>query len=129
MGDLTVPSFSLIVRISSLSPCSERSRDTVKSPIKPAKEQDLSIDEADQFTPDNWINRSTNLMIRCDEPRVKERCQFRLAVEWMLARETDEIGRSDQLHYIRNHGSVPHLLWETHRIDVQNGKLVLSMDP
>ncbi|KAJ5244640.1 hypothetical protein N7489_004736 [Penicillium chrysogenum] len=94
---------------------------TVKSPIKPAKEQDLSIDEADQFTPDNWINRSTNLIRLTGKHPLN--CEPELTALFDAGLITP-----NQLHYIRNHGSVPHLLWETHRIDVQNGKLVLSMD-
>lgn len=34
----------------------------------------------------------------------------------------------NELHYIRNHGAVPRLLWEFHELDVEDGKLVLSMD-
>ena len=29
---------------------------------------------------------------------------------------------------MRNHGAVPRLYWETHKLDVENGSLVLSMD-
>lgn len=94
---------------------------TVKSPVEPAKEQDLSIDEADQFTPDNWINRSTNLIRLTGKHPLN--CEPGLTVLFDAGLITP-----NQLHYTRNHGAVPHLLWETHRIDVQNGKLVLSMD-
>ena len=94
---------------------------TVKSPVKPAKEQGLSIDEADQFTPDNWIPRPTNL--------IRETGKHPLNCEPELTSLFDAgLITPNQLHYIRNHGPVPHLLWETHRIDVENGKLVLSMD-
>jgi hypothetical protein len=34
----------------------------------------------------------------------------------------------NELHYVRNHGDVPRLLWEFHELDVENGKLTLSMD-
>lgn len=32
------------------------------------------------------------------------------------------------LHYVRNHGAVPRLYWETHKLDVENGALILSMN-
>ncbi|CAI7581769.1 unnamed protein product [Penicillium crustosum] len=32
------------------------------------------------------------------------------------------------VHYVRNHGPVSHLLWETHQLDVEGRNLVLSMD-
>lgn len=34
----------------------------------------------------------------------------------------------NELHYVRNHGAVPRILWEFHKLDVEDGKLVLSMD-
>ena len=34
----------------------------------------------------------------------------------------------NELHYIRNHGAVQRILWEFHELDVENGKLKLSMD-
>jgi nitrate reductase (NAD(P)H) len=92
-----------------------------KSPIEPANEQDISIDEADQFTPDNWIPRSTNLIRLTGKHPLN--CEPELTALFDAGLITP-----NQLHYIRNHGPVPHLLWETHRIDVGNGKLVLSMD-
>jgi nitrate reductase (NAD(P)H) len=94
---------------------------TAKIPIKPAKEQDTSIDETDQFTPDNWIPRSTNLIRLTGKHPLN--CEPELTALFDAGLITP-----NQLHYIRNHGPVPHLLWETHRIDVQSGKLVLSMD-
>lgn len=33
----------------------------------------------------------------------------------------------NELHYVRNHGPVPHLIWEVHKIDFQHGKAQLSM--
>lgn len=33
-----------------------------------------------------------------------------------------------ELHYVRNHGAVPRILWEYHELDIEYGKLVLSMD-
>ena len=34
----------------------------------------------------------------------------------------------NRLHYVRNHGSVPRLYWDTHVLDVCDGALKLSMD-
>ncbi|KAK2763124.1 hypothetical protein FQN54_009759 [Arachnomyces sp. PD_36] len=80
-----------------------------------------SIDEADQFTPDNWIPRSSDFI--------------RLTGKHPLNGEADLTTLFDaglitpnRLHYVRNHGHVPHLLWETHKIDIENGKMALSMD-
>ena len=33
----------------------------------------------------------------------------------------------NELHYVRNHGAVPRLMWEFHTLDIENGSLVLSM--
>ncbi|KAJ5385378.1 hypothetical protein N7517_003289 [Penicillium concentricum] len=95
----------------------------VKSPLNLTKEQGLSIDEADQFTPDNWIPRSS--------------CLIRLTGKHPLNGEPElqalygaGLITPNQLHFVRNHGAVPHLLWETHKLHVENGKrkLVISMD-
>jgi len=34
----------------------------------------------------------------------------------------------NELHYVRSHGAVPRLYWETHILDVDQGKLRLTMD-
>ena len=34
----------------------------------------------------------------------------------------------NELHYVRNHGPVPRLFWETHILDINNGKMRLTMD-
>lgn len=93
----------------------------INSLVKGGEPMDISIDEADQFTPDNWIPRSPHLI--------------RLTGKHPLNGEPDlqalykaGLITPNQLHYVRNHGPVPHLLWETHTVDVENGALVLSMD-
>ncbi|KAI1389571.1 uncharacterized protein F4822DRAFT_205202 [Hypoxylon trugodes] len=80
-----------------------------------------SIDEQDQFSPDNWLPRSSDLT--------------RLTGKHPLNAEADLSHLFDaglitpnELHYVRNHGAVPRLLWEFHKIDIDGGKLVLSMD-
>ncbi|KAF7587717.1 hypothetical protein BBP40_006824 [Aspergillus hancockii] len=49
------------------------------------------IDEADQFTEENWVARS-----------------------WSIT--------PNALRYVRNHGAVPRLLWDTHKVSVKLGK-------
>ena len=34
----------------------------------------------------------------------------------------------NELHYVRNYGAVLRLLWDFHELDVEGGKLVLSVD-
>ena len=90
-------------------------------PANMAGEQDISIDEADQFTPDNWIPRSSHLIRLTGKHPLNGEPELTALYEAGLI-------TPNPLHYVRNHGPVPHLLWESHQIDVQNGKLVLSMD-
>lgn len=73
------------------------------------------VDEADQFTPDSWIPRSDQLI--------------RLTGKHPLNAEADLTTLFDAgfitpspIHYVRNHGAVPHLLWENHRLEVTAGK-------
>ncbi|KAF7713010.1 Uncharacterized protein PECH_007246 [Penicillium ucsense] len=94
---------------------------SVKSPVKLADAQDLSIDEADQFTPDNWIPRSPHLIRLTGKHPLNGEPELTALFKAGLI-------TPNQLHYVRNHGPVPHLLWETHQIDVADGKLILSMD-
>ncbi|EED24630.1 nitrate reductase, putative [Talaromyces stipitatus ATCC 10500] len=93
----------------------------VTSPVVQTQFQHMSIDEADQSTPDNWIPRSPHLI--------------RLTGKHPLNGESDiealfnaGLITPNELHYVRNHGYVPHLLWETHSIDIDNGLMDLSMD-
>lgn len=92
-----------------------------RSPID-APQYPEEIDEADQFTPDNWIARSDRLI--------------RLTGKHPLNAEPDltevfEVGfiTPNHLHYVRNHGAVPHLAWERHKIEITAGKtIILRMD-
>lgn len=80
------------------------------------------IDEADQFTPDNWVPRTDHLT--------------RLTGKHPLNGEPDLVELFDAglitpnyLHYVRSHGPVPHLLWENHKLEISAGKsLTLLMD-
>lgn len=93
----------------------------IDSPIIGGEPIDVSIDEADQFTPDNWIPRSPHLIRLTGKHPLNGEPDLQALYEAGLI-------TPNQLHYVRNHGPVPHLLWETHTVDVDNRTLVLSMD-
>ncbi|EXA28602.1 nitrate reductase (NADH) [Fusarium oxysporum f. sp. pisi HDV247] len=82
---------------------------------------DIAIDQADQFTPDNWFPRRRDLIRLTGKSPLNAEPPLTLLLEAGLITPND-------LHYVRNHGPVPHLLWEFHEIDIDNGKLVVSMD-
>jgi len=81
----------------------------------------LGIDEKDQFTPDNWVPRADTL--------VRLTGKHPLNAEPPLSQLFDAgLITPNELHYVRNHGAVPRLMWEFHTLDVNDGKLKLSMD-
>ena len=81
----------------------------------------ITIDEADQYTPDNWIPRSPDLIRITGKHPLNAEPQLSMLFDAGLI-------TPNNLHYVRNHGPVPHLLWETHRIEIEGGRLNLSMD-
>ncbi|EEH18251.2 hypothetical protein PABG_00814 [Paracoccidioides brasiliensis Pb03] len=81
----------------------------------------MRIDEADQFSPDNWIPRNDALIRLTGKHPLN--CEPPLSTLYDAGLITP-----NKLHFVRNHGPVPHLRWQTHRLDVESGKLVLSMD-
>ena len=82
---------------------------------------DRTIDEADQFTPDNWIPRSKEL--------IRNTGKHPLNAEHDLSKLFEAgLITPNRYHYVRNHGAVPHLRWETHSLEINAGQLVLSMD-
>lgn len=91
--------------------------------ISPMVDDDpiITIDEADQFTPDNWIPRSPELI------RLTGKHPFNSEPNLSTLFDAGLI-TPNKLHYVRNHGAVPHLLWATHHVEVEGGKLNLSMD-
>jgi nitrate reductase (NAD(P)H) len=93
-----------------LSPLSHSSR-----PI------DTSIDGADAQTPDNWISRSPHLIRRTGQHPLNAEAELSTLFDAGLITPND-------LHYVRNHGSVPRLYWEEHVLDVCNGALKIEMD-
>ncbi|KAH9869872.1 hypothetical protein J1614_006792 [Plenodomus biglobosus] len=80
-----------------------------------------SIDEADQFSPDNWLPRSSNLIrLTGKHPLNAEAHLSHLFNAGLIT--------PNELHYVRNHGAVPRILWEFHELDIEHGKLALSMN-
>lgn len=80
------------------------------------------IDEADQFSPDSWIPRSDKLT------RLTGKHPLNAEVDLTTLFDGGLITPSP-IHYVRNHGSVPHLLWENHKLEIIAGKrLLLGMD-
>lgn len=81
----------------------------------------ISIDEADQFTPDNWIPRSPELIrLTGKHPLNAEPPLSRLYEAGLIT--------PNEFHYVRSHGPVPRLLWEFHKIEIEGGEVELSMD-
>ena len=81
----------------------------------------IAIDEQDQFSPDNWLPRSEHLI------RLTGKHPLNAEAELTALYESGLI-TPNELHYVRNHGAVPRLLWEFHKIEIEGGKLTLSMD-
>lgn len=93
-----------------------------KSPQAAAR-VDLTIDEADQFTPDNWFPRSPELIrVTGSHPVNAESPLTELFTAGLIT--------PNYLHYVRNHGPVPRLHWEFHELEVlhQDNKHVFSME-
>ena len=64
----------------------------------------VSIDEQDQFSPDNWLPRSSDL--------IRLTGKHPLNAEPHLSHLFDAgLITPNELHYVRNHGAVPRLLW------------------
>lgn len=80
------------------------------------------IDEADQFYPDSWIPRSDQLI------RLTGKHPLNAEVELTTLFDAGLVTPAP-IHYVRNHGPVPHLLWENHKLEVTAGKkLIFDMD-
>ncbi|TKA41461.1 hypothetical protein B0A54_06364, partial [Friedmanniomyces endolithicus] len=81
---------------------------------------EISIDVQDNFSPDNWLPRSEHLIRLTGKHPLNAEAELTTLFDGGLI-------TPNELHYVRNHGAVPRLLWEMHELDVENGKLVLSM--
>ncbi|KAL1944973.1 hypothetical protein VTO73DRAFT_2593 [Trametes versicolor] len=83
-------------------------------------ESRLSID--DQSTPDSWIPRSAELLrLTGKHPLNAEANLSRLFEAGMIT--------PTKLHYVRSHGSVPQLTWETHTLSVFSDPLEIIAKP
>ncbi|ENH65123.1 Nitrate reductase [NADH] 1 [Fusarium oxysporum f. sp. cubense race 1] len=83
----------------------------------------ISIDEQDQFSPDNWLPRSPDLIrLTGKHPLNAEAPLTRLYEAGLIT--------PNELHYVRNHGPVPRILWEFHELEITyDGETqTLSMD-
>ncbi|KAI0358058.1 hypothetical protein OH77DRAFT_1502602 [Trametes cingulata] len=72
-------------------------------------ESRLSID--DQSTPDSWIPRSSELL------RLTGKHPFNAEADLTSLFDAGMVTPT-KLHYVRSHGSVPQLTWETHTLSV-----------
>lgn len=93
---------------------------TKKSP-QTHNRSSITIDEQDQFSPDNWVPRSSHLIRLTGKHPLNGEPELTPLFEAGLI-------TPNELHYVRNHGAVPHILYEFHKLDVNDGKLVLNMD-
>jgi nitrate reductase (NAD(P)H) len=82
----------------------KRARDDLKDPRRP-KEQEESLEQIQN--PDSWIKRDPNL-IRLTGP-------LPMNAEPPMNLFMKDFITPSSLHYIRSHGSVPKLEWETHK--------------
>ena len=90
-----------------------------QSPMQ--KKPPVTIDEADQSTPDNWVPRSADL--------IRLTGKLPLNAEPPLQKLYDAgLITPNELHYVRSHGAVPQLAWEFHQIEIQGGKVNISME-
>ncbi|PVH68719.1 molybdopterin binding oxidoreductase [Cadophora sp. DSE1049] len=102
----------------------EENNGRMKSPVNHSNPL-VSIDEADQSSPDNWIPRSSDLIRLTGKHPLN--CEPKLALLFEAGLITP-----NELHYVRNHGSVPHIPWELHKLQIYglqpDEKLEISMD-
>lgn len=82
-----------------------------KSPLANYDHRVRDVDEQDQNSPDNWIPRSQELIRLTGTHPLN-------AEPNMTALFRAGLVTPNKLHYVRNHGAVPRLDWETHRIHI-----------
>lgn len=75
-----------------------------------------TIDERDKNTPDDWIPRHPELI------RLTGLHPFNSEPPLPLLVQDGPI-TSNAIHYVRNHGAVPELVWENHTLEFQTGKI------
>lgn len=74
-------------------------------------EEAMEIQIDDQFTPDNWIPRSNHLLRLTGKHPLNAETDFAELYDAGLITPT-------KLHYVRSHGSVPRLSWESHTLSI-----------
>ncbi|KAJ9118108.1 hypothetical protein QFC22_004007 [Naganishia vaughanmartiniae] len=74
-------------------------------------EEAMEIQIDDQFTPDNWVPRSNHLIRLTGKHPMNAEVDVTEIYDAGLITPT-------KLHYVRNHGAVPRLSWETHTLEV-----------
>jgi nitrate reductase (NAD(P)H) len=119
-------SYSLI-KLAAKCPKTEKNEQPTKTkpaaPVKPKEqpqqERDISdppvqhvkgIDERDKGTPDDWIPRHHKLIRLTGRHPLNAEPELSILLSDMLTPAS--------LHYVRNHGAVPKLDWDSHRISV-----------
>ena len=88
----------------------------------PVDEPGLVVDERDKGTPDEWLKRNESLI------RLTGLHPFNCEPPLPTLMDRGFI-TPPNLHYVRNHGPVPKLSWDTHTIELENmeGKVMHSM--
>ncbi|CAL6354784.1 unnamed protein product [Bathycoccus prasinos] len=75
--------------------------------------QAKSPDVKDVNTPDNWVARHPNLV------RLTGTHPFNCEPDLKTLEESGDVTPAS-LHFVRNHGAVPNLTWDAHRIVVED---------
>ncbi|GBC10494.1 hypothetical protein RclHR1_09680004 [Rhizophagus clarus] len=89
-----------------------------------SKDVNITIDPRDIKTPDNWVPRHPELIRLTGKHPFNSEAPLPLLMEQGFTTPAS-------LHYVRNHGAVPKLSWDTHRLIVDGlvpKTLNLSMD-
>ena len=82
-----------------------------QSPLANYNERQISVDEQDTMSPDNWIPRYRDLNRLTGKHPLNAECDLTKLFEAGLI-------TPNKLHYIRNHGAVPRLKWEDHQLHI-----------
>ncbi|KAJ3202054.1 hypothetical protein HDU67_000830 [Dinochytrium kinnereticum] len=91
--------------------CDSGTDNSSPTPSKRTEPEMTPVDERDRNTPDNWIPRNRHLI------RLTGRHPFNSEPPLEMLMEDGWI-TSTSLHYVRNHGAVPRLDWDTHTLAV-----------
>lgn len=90
----------------------------------PDRQEPLEVDLRDKDCPDHWVKRHPDLV------RLTGRHPFNVEPPLYKLQEAGWI-TPPSLHVVRDHGAVPRLRWEDHRLEISGvpkGNLSLSMD-